>query len=123
MNRKTILCADGSPGWRFIIVGLMAAHDVEVLCCETSDEVLRCMKDAPDLVVADLRLPDTWGDWRLITVLREQHHVPVIVHTAIDRPEDRQRAEELGVTAFIVRSGSLCELEAAIMGVLVRAAS
>lgn len=64
-----------------------------------------CESSQPDLVVLDLGLPDREG-FNIIPRLKRldrNGRVPVIVLTVRNTPEDRERAEYLGASAYITK--------------------
>src|SRR5438552_1113719 len=70
----------------------------------------------PDLVVLDLNVPILNGH-EVINMIRSNSNlqsIPIVVFSISDRPDDVQRAYELGANAYIVKSSSLSETEATL---------
>lgn len=67
----------------------------------------------PDLVVIDLNVPILSGH-EVLNVIRansETRHIPVIVYSVSDNPDDINKAYELGACAYLVKPMSLEETE------------
>ena len=58
--------------------------------------------EPPDLVVLDVRLPPPDG-FEVCRRLRETSRVPILMMTAHDGPEERERALALGADDFLVK--------------------
>jgi len=65
----------------------------------------------PDLVVLDLMLPGVDGVTMLDELLRRDPGVLVVLHTARDTAEDRDRARAAGARAYVCKPCSLSALE------------
>ncbi len=66
----------------------------------------------PDLIILDLMLPTISG-WELLEIARRQAtlaNVPVLVLSALARPEEKQRALNSGANAYLVKPCSLNQL-------------
>lgn len=66
----------------------------------------------PDVVLLDLKMPRVDG-FELLEWLRAQpawRTLPVFVVSSSDRPEDRDRAEELGATAYYVKTAEFSDV-------------
>ena len=60
----------------------------------------------PDILLLDAMMPKK-GGFEVLEELRAQpetEHLPVIMFTALNQPKDQQRAEALGVKAYLVKS-------------------
>lgn len=64
-----------------------------------------CESENPDLIVLDLGLPDKEGFDILprLKTIRRDKQVPIIVLTVRNTQEDRDRASELGATAYVTK--------------------
>lgn len=71
---------------------------------------------APDLMILDLMLPRRNGFEVLKAVKADPslRSVPVLVLTAKGQPQDRKRAEEIGIDAFITKPFSNREIVDAV---------
>ena len=67
----------------------------------------------PDLVLMDIAMPGIDG-FSALQALKEQpatHNTPVLMLTAMDRPEQRERARVLGAFDFITKPWAKGEVE------------
>ncbi len=91
---------------------LVAAHNGD-------DALAAVSKNAPDLVLLDVMLPDMDG-FDICQAIRVQSSVPIILLTARDREEDVVRGLELGADDYITKPFSHRELMARIDALLRR---
>ncbi len=57
----------------------------------------------PDMVFLDLKMPGV-GGFEVLSWMRQEHlNVPVAVLTSSPEESDRQRAQELGATAYLLK--------------------
>ena len=66
----------------------------------------------PDLIILDLMLPTVSG-WELLEYLRREEKllgVPVLVLSALARPDEKRRAMAAGATAYLAKPFSLRQL-------------
>lgn len=66
--------------------------------------------EQPDLILLDLMMPvlDGWGV--LERLKHRQHLPPIIVVSAVDTPSNIDRAQQLGVTAYVTKPFNLVGL-------------
>ena len=77
---------------------------------EAIDEAITAQ---PDLVLMDIAMPDMDG-FSTLQALKEQpatHGVPVLMLSAMDRPEQRERARILGAFDYITKPWAEGEVE------------
>jgi len=77
------------------------------------------MREAPDLVLLDLGLPDVDG-YEVLRMLRAVSSVPVIVSTARDDESEIVRALDAGADDYLVKPFGAAQLDARIRAVLRR---
>jgi CheY-like chemotaxis protein len=67
-------------------------------------------KEKPDLILLDLMMPvlDGWGVLERLKL--RQHLPPIIVISASDSPSNIDRAQQLGVTAYVTKPFNLVGL-------------
>ena len=98
--RKRILMVEDDSDARAIFRTILehAGYQVlEITGGSTATAVVR--RERPDLVLLDIGLPDVDG-WEVAARLRDDPEigaVPILVVTAEERPEGRQRARQLSV--------------------------
>ena len=95
-------------------------HGMELLEAHTGEQALaRVRGEAPDLVVLDLGLPDRDG-FDVLSQIRRESKVPVIVLTVRGAEEEKVRGLELGADDYVTKPFSPAELAARVKAVLRR---
>jgi DNA-binding NarL/FixJ family response regulator len=112
-----ILLVDDDPNIRRgVRMHLALESDLSVIG-EAGDgwEALRLAHELqPDVVVMDIRLPSLDGLSAAERLRKSQPQYSVIILTLYDEPSNRERAAEIGVSAFILKQGTDGELVNAI---------
>ena len=117
---RTVLVVDDEPK----IVGILRdyldrAGFRSVEAFDGTSAIRTARRDAPDLVVLDLGLPDMDG-LDVIRSLRERSRVPIVVLTARGDESDRLVGLELGADDYVVKPFSPKEVVARVRAVLRR---
>jgi len=96
----TILIADDDPSIRSSLAAVLRSENYEVRLAEDGRRaVQQFLEGPPDLILLDLKMPDTDG-WKAFEVMaRLAPSVPVIVITA--RPHQARRAAEVGIDMLL----------------------
>jgi two-component system, OmpR family, copper resistance phosphate regulon response regulator CusR len=115
-----VLVIDDEPGIvDFIEVGLRE-EGYAVVAAATAAEGLRALREQPpDVVVLDVGLPDQDG-FSLLTRIRAESDVPVVMLTARGELDDRVRGLELGADDYIAKPFHFAELVARVRALLRR---
>ncbi len=72
------------------------------LAASGAEALAQAEVEPPDLVVLDVRIPPPDG-FEVCRRLREASRVPILMMTAHDSPEDRERALRLGADDFLTK--------------------
>jgi len=66
----------------------------------------------PNLVLLDLNMPEMggWDTYLRIRDLTKLHHVPIVIYSTSDNPDDRTKAQEMGAVDFIHKPAKKAEL-------------
>lgn len=116
---RSILLADDSPTIRKIVELTFADSDLRVESAETGREALEKIESLrPDLVLADVVMPDPAGYELCRAVKGSERPVPVILLAGTFEPFDARQAQECGADAHIVKpfeSGALREKVEALL--------
>ncbi len=104
-NRKSnILIIDDQPSVRFGLRSLLEAEGYRVMEAETGQQALSLLtENAPQLILLDLRLPDTDGLDLLPRIKAIDDDVPVIILTAHGTIETAIRALKSGAENFLTK--------------------
>jgi DNA-binding NarL/FixJ family response regulator len=82
---------------------------VQTRCAERIGEALRCLeREAFDVVILDLVLPDAAGLEGLRRILGVVPHVPVVILSGLDDEEIAREAFEQGAQEFLVKGSAVC---------------
>jgi CheY-like chemotaxis protein len=99
-----ILVVDDDPSVRRLLSVQLGLAGYEVHIAENGPAALLAIgRDAPDLVVLDVMMPDLDG-WQVLRALRAEpryQFLPVLMLTAKVQPTDVQLSYDLGASAVI----------------------
>jgi len=101
---KRILVVDDNVGNAALLAAYLrkAAHDVSV--ATSGPQALEMLRDAPpDLMILDARMPGMSG-YEVLETINAEPEIgtrPVLMLTALNQPQNKQRAVELGVDDFL----------------------
>lgn len=116
-----ILVVDDEPMVREVVVAYLEREGFRVNEASTGAAALKQIEASrPDLVVLDVMLPELDG-FSVLTELRKQDDIPVILLTARTEEPDRVLGLELGADDYVVKPFSPRELVARVRSVLRRA--
>lgn len=109
-----VLVVDDEALVRWSIAETLRSHGFDVVEAEDGRGALAAVVDpatAPDLVLLDLKLPDTDDLGLLASVRRARPCVPVILMTAFGTSEVFEEARRLGVHTILDKPFDLDELD------------
>lgn len=99
---KKIMVIDDEPAIREALVDLLSDVNWQVDDFATANQALeRCMNDAYDLIITDLRMPGIDGIEFMNRLRNSGVKTPVIVMTAFADKETIKRAWELGAVEYL----------------------
>src|SRR5207253_6221562 len=105
---------------REMVGDYLRLHGFEVTLCDGGRSLRQAIgKQAPDLIVLDLNMPEEDG-LSIVRALKQQIAVPIIMLTATASPIDRVVGLELGADDYLAKPCELRELLARIRSVLRR---
>jgi adenylate cyclase len=116
-----ILVVDDEPANRALLRKLLGHHGWEVLEAEDGAEALSAVEEhGPDLVCLDVMMPRLDGieACQRLRSLPQHAGLPILLITALDRPEDRARGLEAGANDFLSKPFDEIELTARIRSLL-----
>ena len=106
--RRKILVVDDSITTRTLEKNILEAAGHEVQLATDGMEAFRIVSsgDLPQLIISDVSMPrlDGFGLTQLIKGGGRTAHIPVILVTSLDSPEDKTKGIECGADAYIVKS-------------------
>jgi CheY-like chemotaxis protein len=102
-----ILVVEDQDSIRRMIEALVQARGHEVTAVSSGTKALDvAMTDPPNLVLLDLNLPGQYDGFEVCRRLRADpltSKVPVVIISALDDQESRNRAAEAGATAYYTK--------------------
>ena len=116
-GRLRVLVADDHPGMVRAISRLLAMDYDVVGSVEDGHALLEAVKHLqPELIVLDMNLPGVHGLKACRQITQESPDIKVIMFTAGNDPEVRQRAFAAGASAFVDKLAATDDLLAAVKG-------
>jgi len=117
--RRTILLVEDETSITEPLAEALSSEGFETQVAGTVAEALELARNAPDLVLLDVMLPDGSG-FDVCRELRQSSRVPIIMLTARGEEADRVVGLELGADDYVVKPFSAREVVARIRAVLRR---
>jgi DNA-binding NarL/FixJ family response regulator len=108
-----VLVADDEPVVRAGVRAVLAADDGLDVVAEAGtgrEAVDLTLRHRPDVVLMDIRMPGLDGLGAAAEILRERPEQPVVVLTTFGEAAYLERAVEMGVAGFLVKSGDPYDL-------------
>ena len=123
MVAPSVLVVDDERKIREVVGSYLAHEGYSVLYAETgADGLQAALREHPDLIVLDLKLPDIAGE-EIARAVRDVSDVPIIMLTAKSSEADRITGLSLGADDYLVKPFSVRELAARVAAVLRRSKS
>ena len=114
-----ILVIDDDCGVRHLLDTFLRHKGYEVLLAENGQEGLELFsQEHPDMIVLDLKLPETDGLAVLRHVRRLNLTQPVIIYSGAWTPKTEQQIRALGITEAVTKDCSLVRLAEAVQRAL-----
>lgn len=117
-NRYKILLVEDEHNILTLVSAMLEAADYQVLTAETCAAArMLYASHRPDLIMLDLGLPDRDGR-ELLTFVRQEDDVPVIVLSARSDERDKVEALDLGANDYVTKPFGSAELLARVRSAL-----
>jgi two-component system, OmpR family, response regulator len=115
-----IYVVDDEAPAREMVGDYLKLHGFEVTLCDGGKSLREAIaKQAPDLIILDLNMPEEDG-LSIVRALKQHGAVPIIMLTATASPIDRVVGLELGADDYLAKPCELRELLARVRSVLRR---
>ena len=115
-----VLVVEDDPDIRELLTLYFAAKGHEVETANDGQEALaQLQRVQPDLILLDVVLPKLDG-WGVLTAVRAQSRIPVILLTSLDDTEDVIKGLSLGADDYLCKPFEIRELEARIQSIIRR---
>jgi two-component system, OmpR family, KDP operon response regulator KdpE len=121
MNKKgrSILVVDDDRSILRLLTDELQAEGYETLEAPDGEKALALLPQQPDLILTDLAMPGMDG-FELISRVRRQQKIPIVVLSVHGSESDKIRALDLGADDYVVKPPSLPELLARLRAQLRR---
>ena len=117
-NKYKILIVEDEANIRSFVKTVLEANEYQVLQATTCEEgILMAASHMPDVIILDLGLPDRDGQ-HLITTVRQNSNVPILVLSARTQENDKVSALDLGANDYITKPFGTAELMARVRAAL-----
>ncbi len=106
-ERKAVLVVEDSITSRMLLKNILESAGYRVRTAVDGLDALSILKTEPfDGVVSDVEMPrlNGFGLTEKLRADRKLSELPVVLVTALERPEDRERGVDAGANAYIVKS-------------------
>lgn len=107
MDNNKVLLVEDDKFLREILAQKISAQQMEIQAATDGANALEILKTfKPNLIILDLLLPDIDG-FGVLAKIKENTDlakIPVVVLSNLDKPEDMQKAQDLGAKDFMVKS-------------------
>ena len=115
-----VLVVEDDPDIRELLTLYFVAKGHEVETANDGQEALvQLQRVQPDLMLLDVVLPKLDG-WGVLTAVRAQSRIPVILLTSLDDTEDVIKGLSLGADDYLCKPFEIRELEARIQSIIRR---
>jgi CheY-like chemotaxis protein len=111
MNRPRIFLVEDNPAdFELLAIAFEdAKRAVDITCVRDGRQARKCLQSIGEsdvvLIVLDINVPIVSG-LELLEFIRGEPatcRIPTVVLTSSDRPQDRERAQQLGVDAYLIK--------------------
>lgn len=111
-----LLIVDDESDVREFSKSFFQKRNVDVITAASGKEALALLeKEAPDLMLLDVRMGELSGVDTLRTLRNQNSQVKVIMVTGVEDPDVIKEVEKLGVTGYVHKPLALDELEQIVM--------
>ncbi|HEX9679350.1 MAG TPA: response regulator [Candidatus Saccharimonadales bacterium] len=106
-EKKKILLVEDDETLAGVYIERLEAEGFDVLHVDNGEKALsNALEYKPDLILLDIMMPKISG-FDVLDILRntpETTNVRIVMLTALGQPKDKERAEQLGVDDYLVKS-------------------
>lgn len=113
-NQRRVLFIEDEPALRISYERFFRPRYAMAFASSGAEALARLAEESPDVVVLDMRLPDTDGVELLRRIREARPAVPVIITTAYVSVEPQLHVLDLAHSAYLIKPFDLDELGAAI---------
>lgn len=130
-TKKILVVDDNSIVVKALQIKLAEAGFIALSASVPNEAIGVVRRERPDLIVLDLNFPTDFGgvDWDGFLIMQwlkrmeESRHIPIVIITGADSPKNRERAANMGATAFFTKPVDNAKLIEAIKQTLEQTAA
>lgn len=112
---KTVLLTDDNQDMVELVKLILSNSGYNLIVAGDGIEAVDiCMTKKPDLVLMDLKMPNMDGFEATKTLREKGFNNPIVVLTASESEEDREKAVAAGCDGYIIKSMEMHGVESAI---------
>lgn len=123
----SILHIEDNEAHAMLTARMLRPLNIDLVQFPTADDALRWLDgNQASLVIADIALGGTMDGFDFAEILRQDerwYNVPIIISSAHDSMEARERADRLGVAAYLVKPTPADMMRRVVVDVLGQASS
>ena len=102
-NNNLIIVAEDDDDIAAILTGYLRKAGMKTLRAEDGEQAINLTRlNKPDLLLLDIHLP-VYDGWNVLTTLRKETNVPVIMVTALDQDVDKLMGLRLGADDYVIK--------------------
>lgn len=102
-DRPVILVAEDSES-NYMLLQVLLQKDYDLVWVKTGrDAVNEVLREAPDLVLMDIKMPEMNGIEALIEIRKFNRELPVVMQTAYAFDTDKEMAQKAGCNGFLTK--------------------
>lgn len=117
-NNNLIIVAEDDDDIAAILTGYLRKAGMKTLRAEDGEQAINLTRlNKPDLLLLDIHLP-VYDGWNVLTTLRKETNVPVIMVTALDQDVDKLMGLRLGADDYVIKPFNPSEVIARVEAVL-----
>ena len=113
-----VLVIDDEPPIRKLLRMGLTAQGYQILEAPNGKTALELLKEAPDLIILDLGLPDVHGHELLQTIRARNESVPIVVLSSRGDEAGKVQALDLGADDYVTKPFGMDELLARMRAAL-----
>jgi CheY-like chemotaxis protein len=117
----TVLVIDDEPETAEMIAEMIRLTGCEAILSNGGTQAItQIAKEDPDIIILDVMMPEISGLDLLRYIRRDPRleHIPVIVVSALSRPEDIQEGMRAGAEAYLTKPVAYRDLKAAVQKII-----
>ncbi len=105
MEKKVILVVEDDGIGRTLLKEMLKNKGIEIHFAKNGQEAIAFFSKnpVPNIVLMDIRLPDTTGIELTKILIREYPHINIVAQTAYATPEVEEECYSIGMKAFLTK--------------------